>query len=178
MRAIVSMMMLALLGVPAAALADCPQDVGAALAATCPCGADANSQAWKNHGQYVKCVVQFRNDMRHQNCADKATLRTIARCAARSTCGKEDAILCCKYDLSNTCVPGSCTNVPPGPACCSNDTTAACTTDADCITASGPKVKRHPENCTDHGGYDVGTGSACSQCPIPPPATPTPVATP
>ena len=178
MRAIASMMMVALLGVPAAALADCPPDVGAALAAACPCGADANSQAWKNHGQYVKCVVQFRNDMRKQNCTDKASLRTIARCAARSTCGKEDAILCCKYDLTNTCVPGSCTNVPPGPACCSNDTTAACTTDADCITASGPKVKRHPENCTDHGGYDVGTGSACSECPIPPPATPTPVATP
>src|SRR2546423_1507580 len=95
MRTIASMMMVALLGVPAAALADCPPDVGAALAAACPCGADSNSQAWKNHGQYVKCVVQFRNDMRKQECADKATLRTIARCAARSTCGKEDAILCC-----------------------------------------------------------------------------------
>ena len=177
MRTIVSMMMFALLGVPAAALADCPTDVGAALAAACPCSADANSQAWKNHGQYVKCVVHFRNDMRKQNCADKATLRTIARCAARSTCGKEGAILCCTYNLSNTCVPASCTSNPTA-ACCSNDATVACATDTDCITASGPKVKRHPANCTDHGGFDVGTGSACSQCPIPPPATPTPVATP
>jgi len=177
MRTIVSMMVFALLGVPTAALADCPPDVGAALAAACPCSADAHGQAWKNHGQYVKCVVQFRNDMRKQNCADKATIRTIARCAARSTCGKEGAILCCKYDLSNTCVAASCAS-DAAASCCSNDNTVACATDADCITVSGPKVKRHPENCTDHGGFNVGTGSACSECPIPPPATPTPVATP
>ena len=179
MRTFLSMMMLVFLGVPAAALADCPPDIGAALAAQCPCGADSHGQAWKNHGQYVKCVVQFRNQLRHQGCLDKAAQRTIASCAARSTCGKDGFVLCCFYDFSNTCVAGSCdTTVTNAPACCSNDNTAACSVDSDCITATGPKISHSDTNCTGRGGFDVGTGSACSACPIPPPATPTPVATP
>jgi hypothetical protein len=173
--------MLALLAVPAAALAQpsCPPDVGAALAAACPCDADSNGHTWRNHGQYVKCVVQFRNQMRQQGCLDDAGKRTIARCAARSTCGKPGFVLCCFYDFSNTCVAGSCdTTVTNAAACCSNDNTAACTADSDCITASGPKIKHSDPNCAEHGGFDIGTGSACTECPIPPPATPTPAATP
>src|SRR5690349_6516934 len=89
MRRFVPMMMLALLAVPGPALAQqsCPPDVGAALAAACPCNPDDGHGAWKNHGQYVKCVVQFRNQLRHDGCLDKDSQRTIARCAARSTCG-------------------------------------------------------------------------------------------
>ncbi len=176
MRTFLSIMMLVFLAVPAAALADCPPDVGAALAAACPCSADSQGHAWKNHGQYVKCIVQFRNQLRKDNCTDNGT---IARCAARSTCGKPGFVLCCVYDFSNTCVAGSCdTTVTNAPACCSNDNTVACSVDGDCITATGPKIKHSDPNCTEHGGFDVGTGSACSACPIPPPATPTPAATP
>jgi len=161
-----------LLVAPARALAqadECPTDVAAAIGAACPCDGNSAGQAWKNHGKYVSCVVRFRNELRRDGCLDAEAKRTIARCAARSTCGKEGAVLCCVYDTSGTCddaLPGD--GVAAG--VCSNDATVACDTATDCITASGPKVRRHAETCTDQGGTVVGTGSACSACPIPPPA--------
>ena len=161
MRRIVSLLSIALLASAGSAFAqsNCPTDTGAALAAACPCAADSGGHAWKNHGQYVKCVVQFRNGLRRQGCLDAAAQRTIARCAARSTCGKVGAILCCFYDTSGTCNAGVC----------SNDATHTCASNADCITATGPKLSRHAETCTAQGGTNVGGGSVCSACPIPPP---------
>ena len=155
---------------PPAPGGSCPPDVGAALAAACPCDASSGGQAWKNHGGYVSCVVHFRNDLRKAGCLDDTGKTTIARCAARSTCGKPNTVLCCFYNLSNTCVPGSCTDVPPSTACCSNDSTAPCATDTDCITASGPRLKSSADNCIAQGGTPVGGGSVCSTCPSPSPA--------
>jgi hypothetical protein len=146
----------------------CPADVGAALAAACPCDANGQGRAWKNHGQYVSCVVRYRNDLRKDGCLDAAAKRTIAKCAARSTCGKEGAVLCCVYDTSGTCSD----TTPDGTAAgvCSNDAAVACDTAVDCITATGPTLSRHADRCTDKGGTIVGGGSVCSACPIPPPA--------
>ena len=147
----------------------CPADVAAALAAACPCDANANAQAWKNHGQYVSCVVRFRNVLRKDGCLADTAKRTIAKCAARSTCGKGGAVLCCVYDSSGTCddaLPGDGTAA----GVCSTDATVVCDTATDCITATGPRLARHPEKCTDNGGTVVGGGSVCSACPIPPPA--------
>jgi len=147
---------------------DCPPDVGVALATACPCDGGPG-QPWKNHGGYVSCVVRYRNDLRKAGCLDDTAKRTIAKCAARSTCGKEGAVLCCVYDTSGTCddaVPGDGTKA----GFCSNAATTACDTATDCITATGPRVSRHPEGCTDRGGTVVGGGSVCSACPIPPPA--------
>ena len=48
----------------------CPPDVSAALAAACPCDANSQGQAWKNHGQHQRCVVHFRNGLRQQGCLD------------------------------------------------------------------------------------------------------------
>ncbi len=94
--------------------------------------------------------------------------RTIASCAARSTCGKEGAVLCCVYDTSATCSDTVADGVPNG--VCSNDATVACDTATDCITVvRGPKISRHDFNCTDHGGTIVGGGSVCGGCPLPPP---------
>src|ERR1043166_1035532 len=74
----------------------CPTDIGACLAESCPCTAPGNAPAWKNHGQYVKCVVQLRNKLKKiDGCLDHAAKTTIASCAARSTCGKEGFTLCC-----------------------------------------------------------------------------------
>jgi hypothetical protein len=117
----------------------------------------------------VSCVVRYRNDLRKAGCLDDIAKRTIAKCAARSTCGKEGAVLCCVYDTSGTCsdlAPGDGTQA----GVCSNDAAKICDTAIDCITATGPKVSRHLENCTDKGGTPVGGGSVCSACPIPPPA--------
>lgn len=144
----------------------CPADVGAALAQACPCDADTGGRAWKNHGQYVKCVVQLRNRLRKDGCLDAAAKRTIASCAARSTCGKDGAVLCCVYDTSATCSD----TVADGILGVCSDDGSACDTSTDCIrVVSGPKVKRHDVDCTDHGGTIVGGGSVCGGCPLPPP---------
>ena len=146
----------------------CPTDVGACLAESCPCAADHGGNAWKNHGQYQKCVVHLRNDLRKAGCLDDEAKRTIASCSARSTCGKEGAVLCCVYDTSATCSDLTPNGVAEG--VCSDDG-SPCDTATDCIrVVSGPKVKRHAETCTDHGGTDVGGGSVCGGCPLPPPA--------
>lgn len=155
---------------PPVDVTECPADVGAALAATCPCDGPGQGQAWKNHGGYVSCVVRYRNALRKAGCLDAAAKRTIASCAARSTCGKAGAVLCCEYDTSGTCddlLPGDGTAA----GVCSNDPLVACDTAVDCITASGPpRVVRHVEKCTNAGGTPVGGGSVCSACPLPPPA--------
>jgi len=66
----------------------CPADVAAALATECPC------DAAEVHGQYVRCVVRFRNALRRGGCPPDAT-RGMVSCAARSTCGRPSAVLCC-----------------------------------------------------------------------------------
>jgi hypothetical protein len=140
----------------APAHADCPTDVGAEIAAACPCSA-------RNHGQYVKCVVQFRNGLRRAGCLTAETQKTIARCAARSTCGKPDAVLCCFVSGTGTCndpLPGDGTVA----GTCSNDATIACDTDAACTVLTGPKIKHDAGACLAHGGYISGTGSVCAGC--------------
>ena len=153
---------------PGSASAACPADVAATLGAECPCPADKNNQSWGNHGQYVSCVVRLRNDLRREGCLDAEAKRTIARCAARSTCGKDGAVLCCVYDTSGVCSDLVVDGNPTGT--CSNDAEIVCDTNTDCITSTGPKVKRHEENCTLRGGTVVGTGSVCAGCPAIPPA--------
>jgi len=167
MRKLMLMLAFGLLVVPGRAEAqpadECPAGVAAAVAAACPCDADGSGHAWRNHGKYVSCVVRFRNALRKQGCLDAAAKRTIARCAARSTCGKEGAVLCCTYDTSGTCDDAA-------DGVCSNDGTRACDVDTDCVTVGDPKVKRNAEQCTTRGGTVVGTGSVCAGCPALPPS--------
>ena len=146
----------------------CPPDVSAAVAAACPCGGevqpDTSVVPWKNHGQYVRCVVKFRNVLRKSDCLDDTLKRTISRCAARSTCGKEGRVLCCKYDLG-TCSDPTPDGTPTG--VCSNDGAVACDVADDC-TKSTSSLSRNGEACVESGGVDVGPGSVCTPCPPPP----------
>ena len=143
----------------------CPTDVAVALAETCPCDGKmlptGEVQPWKNHGQYVSCMVRFRNALRKAGCLTQDEKRTIARCAARSTCGKGDRFLCCTSELG-TCmgdpVPGDLTAA----GTCSNDALVACDLDADCTKVSAA-VTKDAAACTAAGGV-VGTGSVCSGC--------------
>jgi hypothetical protein len=169
MRKIVSSLAIAIALTAASAFAQapCPEDVEADIAAACPCDADGNGQAWFNHGKYVSCVVRYRNDLRQRGCLDAQTQRLIARCAARSTCGKEGAVLCCVYDTSGVCSDATPNGIAEGT--CSNDDSIACDTNTDCVTVSGPKVKRAAERCTERGGTVVGSGSVCAGCPALPP---------
>lgn len=155
---------------PPVDVTECPADVGSALAATCPCDGPGQGKSWKNHGGYVSCVVRYRNALRKAGCLDAEAKRTIASCAARSTCGKAGAVLCCSYDTSATCndaLPGDATAA----GVCSSDALTPCDTAVDCVTVNGsPRVLRSAEKCTEKGGTPVGGGSVCGGCPLPPPA--------
>jgi hypothetical protein len=149
---------------------DCPTDtdVVGAVAAACPCDGelqpDTTVLPWRNHGQYVRCVTHMRNAYRKAGCLTDDLKRTMTRCAARSSCGKEGAVLCCTYDL------GTCSDPAPGDATmagvCSNDGAVACDVAADCTKSSG-KVARSSEACVERGGVDVGSGGVCTPCPPP-----------
>ena len=88
--------LIVLLALPAGAAAHrgrpgpipCPDDVAAALAAACPC------DAAETHGQYVRCMSRFRTALQRGGCLADATGGMVA-CAARSTCGRPSAVLCC-----------------------------------------------------------------------------------
>jgi hypothetical protein len=145
----------------------CPADVGAAVATTCPCNGrmlpNGSVQPWRNHGQYVSCIVRYRNALRKAGCfTDDSVRRTFARCAARSTCGKTDAVLCC---ISET---GTCNNDPkPGDGMaagtCSNDPAVACDVATDCTTTHA-RIARDATSCAAAGGTDGGSGSVCVAC--------------
>lgn len=148
----------------------CPDDIGASLAETCPCDGqvlpDLSVQPWKNHGQYVRCVVHYRNALRKAGCfTDPSVRRTIARCAARSTCGKANKVRCCTYTL------GTCNDPKPGDlmadGTCSNDGLVACDVDGDCTTSSA-RLRRDADACVASGGVVVDGGSVCEECPPPP----------
>ena len=145
----------------------CPADVAVGLAEACPCSGrvvgNGGSQPWKNHGQYVSCSVHYRNALRKSGCLTRDEKRTIARCAARSTCGKSDVVLCCTAEV------GTCSDPVPGDltaaGTCSNDTLLACDTDADCTKVTGA-LTSDASACTASGGT-VGEGSVCSGCLVP-----------
>lgn len=168
MKPVASILALALVAIAGVASAappgpiTCPADAGAYVAEQCPCTGPA-----KNHGKYVSCVVKVRNQLRNAGCLTKEANGEIARCAARSTCGKEGAVLCCTYDMSATCSDA----LPDGLAegLCSNDATKACDTAMDCVTVGEPKVKRSVTACTEGGGISLGGGSVCAGCPAVPP---------
>ena len=146
----------------------CPSDVAAAMAETCPCDGKllptGDVQPWKNHGQFVSCVVRFRNALRRAGCLTSEEKRTLARCAAKSTCGKSTTVLCCTAEL-DTCagdpVPGDQTAA----GTCSNDPARACDVDADCTTMTASMTK-DADGCTAAGGT-VTSGSVCSGCSMP-----------
>jgi hypothetical protein len=149
----------------------CPEDVVAAIAETCPCDGtvlpDLSVQPWRNHGKYVSCVVRYRNALRKAGCfTDDSIRRTLARCAARSTCGKTTSLRCCTYDL------GTCNDPTPGDlvaaGTCSNDVALVCDTDAECTTSRAHLV-RDADACTADGGTVVDGGSVCEVCPPPAP---------
>ena len=65
----------------------CPEDVDVAVATACPCNgkvtSDNSIEPWRNHGQYVRCVVKYRNQLSKSDCINKAERRETRRCAAR-----------------------------------------------------------------------------------------------
>ena len=143
----------------------CPTDIPSALAEQCPCAGkmlpDASVAPWRNHGQYVSCVVHLRNALRKGGCLTADARRTLARCAARSSCGKGTAVLCCTTET------GTCSDPAPGDGTvagtCSNDPEMACDSNADCTEAHG-RIARDEAACMASGGTSMGAGSVCDSC--------------
>lgn len=134
---------------------DCPDDVGGFVAGQCPCNV-------KNHGTYVSCVVRHRNELRRDGCLiDRKTNGEIARCAARSTCGKEGRVVCC-FVVSE----GECSDTNPADnvatGTCSN-VDRPCNVAGDCTEFRG-RVARDEPSCTAAGGQSAGEGSVCTAC--------------
>ena len=172
-KAVTIVVAVSLLAIPAGSLAKpkgpaepipCPGDIVAAVAENCPCEgpvlSDTVPTPWRNHGQYVRCVAKYRNLLRKSGCLTDDALRTIQRCAARSTCGKPERVLCC-LSSTGTCSDTVADGTPEGD--CSNDEDLACDTDADC-TKTRARIVPSEEACLADGGEVGGQGSVCSAC--------------
>lgn len=135
-----------LVGAAHGAYAGCgaqPGDDAAVLAArqaartACPCAAAAN------HGAYVSCVAGVANDRSSLPSSDPNFLPrnckgAVKKCAARSVCGKPDAVTCC----------------------ITKGTVTKCKTKKDamhCSDAGG----------TPTGTSSTGCSSCCDACPAP-----------
>ena len=122
--------------------------------ANCPCdGVDdgnGGTVAWKNHGQYVRCVAHASRDAARIAGVKRRCAKNLVPCAAKSTCGRKKGVAC---DLATTgiCVDGTCTNDG-----------ASCLTDAEC--ASMACTITSAERCANAGGV-ARTGSCCSASP-------------
>lgn len=126
--------------------------IRAAAEAACPCdGVDDGERGvtpWRNHGRYVRCVARAVRDGLRAAGLERRCLRDVVPCAARSTCGKREAVAC----VTTTASP--CTG-----GLCADDPETACVVDADCAVRAC-RVTR-PERCAAAGGV-AATGSCCT----------------
>lgn len=80
-----------------------------AIAAACPCegltDADGNVVPWRNHGKYVRCVAHATRDLVRASgkTMSRRCLRDAVRCAARSTCGRDEDAVTCSAEDSGEC---------------------------------------------------------------------------
>jgi hypothetical protein len=153
----------------------CPTDVATSIATTCPCAGqtlpDGSLEPWRNHGQYVRCVVQNVNQLRRAKCLDGSARKGLKRCAARSTCGTTRVVCCLATATCDDAAPND--GVPGG--VCSNDPSAPCDRAADCPGARA-RMARNDQECAQRGGIGVGEGSVCTAC-LPPTTTTTTTST-
>jgi hypothetical protein len=129
--------------------------VGAFVDATCPCDGPSDGNggtvAWKNHGQYVRCVAHAVRDAARAGGVKRRCVRALVPCAAQSSCGRKNAVACIVSSVG-TCTAGACSNDPEVP----------CTADADC--ALHVCAVTSADRCAAVGG-SAGSGSCCAASP-------------
>lgn len=118
----------------------------AAIDTTCPCDPATS------HGAYVRCVAHALKRAGGGKLVPARCKGSVVRCAARSTCGRPDAVACS--------VPVSGCNATSGT--CANDATAACADDGDC----GVRCRIAPSaaRCQAAGGAVRASGTCCAGC--------------
>ena len=94
--------------------------------ATCPCAGvdDGNggTTAWKNHGQYVRCVSHAVRDAARSAGVKRRCAKSIVPCAAGSSCGKKNAVACVVGDACAVVSADKCTaagGTASSGSCCS-----------------------------------------------------------
>jgi len=126
--------------------------IGAFVDASCPCAGPGDGSggtiAWRNHGQYVRCVAHAVRDAARAAGVKHRCGKGLVRCAARSSCGKDGAVACL-VPAGGTCVAGAC----------SDDPAVTCLTDADCAATACSVLSA--DECTALGGVG-GAGSCCT----------------
>ena len=93
---------------------------------TCPCAGvdDGNggTTAWKNHGQYVRCVSHAVRDAARSAGVKRRCAKSIMPCAAGSSCGKKNAVACVVGDACAVVSADKCTaagGTASSGSCCS-----------------------------------------------------------
>jgi len=140
----------------------------AAVAANCDCAGAAS------HGAYVRCAAQQAN----ATLVNKSCAGAVKKCAAKSTCGRLDAVTCCVTKTGGTKCrikrdPAHCTASNGSTACmgtytscCDACTSSGCatttgsTTTTTLVGGGGPVTGLHyvPNNNFDSSGnYAPGT---------------------
>jgi hypothetical protein len=121
--------------------------VQATIDASCPCD-EATT-----HGRYVKCVAHVvRNSDVPRQCRG-----AVIRCAARSTCGRDESAVTCFTPNFGKCQHPENT--------CAHDPSISCQTNQDCIVGTHCGIQPSADKCVAKGGT-VGTGtSCCAPCP-------------
>lgn len=63
---------------------------GCSIAQACPCEADEDGSPWRNHGKYVRCVVEEAHRFRLKGLIDRDEAGAIKSAAAATDCGKRE----------------------------------------------------------------------------------------
>jgi hypothetical protein len=131
--------------------------VAAEVAIQCPCDAE-----WRNHGQYVSCVVRTAARLYRENDVPRSCGRNTRSCAARSTCGRQggEAALCC-VDVAKECLEDPTPGDTLAEGTC-EDTESPCDTAEDCVFTRC-RVTATADACTEIGGVAGGQGSCCGE---------------
>jgi len=117
--------------IPGIASAKRCDDTTAVAAARTAAAAQCNCATADNHGQYVKCVGDLAKTRASNGQLPTECKGDVVRCAAKSTCGKPEAVTCCRVDrrgkvrCSTKSSADKC-RPPNGGAACLGATTSCC----------------------------------------------------
>ena len=161
-----------LLAVVPRAIADCgadPADADAGASVRAQADARCDCATAPNHDRYVECVVGATKDSVRRGLLPRRCRSTVVRCAARSTCGRPGATVCCRADAAGmhrcrirTAGEG-CVAPPGGSACVAAQPSCGGACAGGC-PISPTTSTLPPSACTSDGACDDGNGCSDDRC--------------
>ncbi|HZR79873.1 MAG TPA: hypothetical protein VFD92_02165 [Candidatus Binatia bacterium] len=106
-------------------------DAAAVAAARAEVAAQCDCAGAENHGQYVRCSRNVAKQLVAANALPKSCSGAIAKCAARSTCGKPGFVTCCRTNSKGVTKCSTKKNAtqckpPKGGSACVGNFTSCC----------------------------------------------------